>query len=63
MRLVAMSKSDGIVGGREGSHPTAFCASLVLVGLKSCSPLLSMKCRVCLPSAWDRLTTFPLSVT
>lgn len=29
MTLVAMSKSDGIVGGREGSHPTAFCASLV----------------------------------
>lgn len=58
MRLVAMSKSEGIVGGGEGLHPTAYCAWMVLVGLKSCSPLLSMKYGDCLPSAWVLLPVF-----
>lgn len=38
MRLVAMSKSEGILGGREGLCPTVFCVWLVLVRLKSSHP-------------------------
>lgn len=55
MRLVAMSKSEGILGGREGLCPTVFCAWLVLVRLKSSRPFLSMKCGDCLLPAWDLL--------
>lgn len=55
---MAVSKSEGIVGSREGPHPTAFCAWLVLVGLKSLFPPLSVKCRDCLPSAQDLLPVF-----
>lgn len=56
MRLVAMSKSEGIVGGGEGLHLT-FCAWLALVGQESCS-LLGMKCGVYPPSAQDLLPVF-----
>lgn len=52
MRLVAMSKSEGMVGGGEGLHLTAFCAWLALVRQESCF-LLSMKCGDCPPSAQD----------
>lgn len=58
MGLLAMSKSEGIVGGGEGLHLT-FCAWLALVGQESCS-LLSMKCGDHPPAAQDLL---PVSVT
>lgn len=60
MRLVAMSKSDGMVGGGEGLHLTAFSAWLALVGQKSFF-LLTMKCEDHPSSAQD--LTLSLSVT
>lgn len=58
MRLVAMSKSEGIIGGGERLRLTAFCAWLALVGQELCF-LLSMKCGDHLPSDQD----LSLSVT
>lgn len=60
MRLVAMSKSEGMVGGGEGLHLTVFCAQLALVGQEFCF-LLSMKCVDHPPSAQD--LSLSLSVT
>lgn len=60
MRFVAMSKSEGIIGGGERLHLTAFCAWLALVGQELCF-LMSLKCGDHLPSAQD--LSLSLSVT